>query len=205
MTKFKKGDLVKVVRKFRSDEGDLYWMPAMDKLVGVTAKVERVDEVGDVLLDCGWYFYPRVLEHVNKPHAACILTEKVTVSGVPCRKILGFEGILSYDELPEKYLEGVPSFDLYKSSASHYEFDGSEMLWKSVDGTTRAVSYNIPRDSDPIIALGPLPVHVLTVGDIYPEATFQAIVVWLKRAGARLAKIRQQEKDAWSGKETIEI
>jgi hypothetical protein len=148
---------------------------------------------------------PESVEHVKRSHAACILTEKVTVGGVPCRRILGFEGILSYDELPEKYLEGVPSFDLYKSSASHYEFDGYGMQWKSVDGTTRAVSYNIPRDSDPIIELGPLPVHVLTVGDIYPEATFQAIVVWLKRAGARLAKIRKPEKDAWSCKETIEI
>lgn len=262
MTEFKKGDLVKVVRKFGSDEGDLYWMPAMDKLVGVTAKVERVDEVGDVLLDCGWYFYPRVLEHVTqfnigdrvrqigssergftdhmgeigtivllkrdmfvvdwenggqnnmppesiehvtKQHVAKILIEKVTVGGVPCRKILGFEGILPCDELPKKYMEGVPSFDLYESSASHYEFDGYGMQWRSVDGTANAVSYNIPRDSDPIIGLGPSPVHVLTVGDIYPEATFQAIVVWLKRAGSRLAKIRQQEKAAWSGKETVEI
>jgi hypothetical protein len=205
MTEFKKGDLVKVVRKFRSDEGDLCWMPAMDKLVGTTAKVERIYVDGDVYLDCGWWFYPRVLEHVGKSHAACILTEKVTVGGVPCRKILGFEGILSYDELPGKYMDGEPSFDLYKSSASHYEFDGYGMQWKSVDGTTCAVSYNIPRDSDPIIELGPLPVHVLTVGDIYPEVTFQAIVVWLKRAGSRLAKIRKQEKDAWSGKETVEI
>ena len=181
------------------------WSSYMEKYVGMDLLVTKTNEYGHVQLDCGWWFYPFVLEHVGKLHVACILTEKITVGGVPCRKILGFEGILSYDELPEKYLEGVPSFDLYKSSASHYEFDGSEMLWKAVDGIISAVSYNIPRGSDPIVRLGPLPVHVLTVGDIYPEATFQAIVVWLKRAGSRLAKIRKQEKDAWSGKETIEI
>jgi ribosomal protein L21E len=263
MAEFKVGDRVKVTRAFRTDEGKdhLMWSTYMEKYVGMDLLVTKTNECGHVQLDCGWWFYPFVLEHVtqfnigdrvrqigpsemgftdhmgeigtivllkgdmfvvdwenggqnNMPpesiehvtkHVAKILTEKVTVGGVPCRKILGFEGILSYDELPKKYMEGVPSFDLYESSASHYEFDGYGMQWRAVDGTSCSVGYNIPMDSDPIIGLGPSPVHVLTVGDIYPEATFQAIVVWLKRAGSRLAKIRQQEKDAWSGKETIEI
>jgi hypothetical protein len=207
MTEFKKGDLVKVVRKFRSDEGDLNWMPAMDKLVGVTAKVERVDEVGDVLLDCGWYFYPRVLEHVGKSHAACILTEKVTVSGVPCRKILGFEGVLPCDELPEKYMGGKPRFFLSECTDSKYMFDGEVHRWV-VHGCKigiECVKYEIPEQSNPEVILDDMPIHRLATDEVYSETTFQAIVVWLKRAGARLAKIRQQEKDAWSGKEMVEI
>lgn len=205
--KFEVGDRVRVTRKFEEREcsGTLTWCRSMDKLVGTTGTITEICDDGDIRLDGKWFFYPSVLEHVKKSHAARILTEKVTIDGVPCRKILGFEGILSCDELPKKYMDGVPSFDLYESSASHYEFDGFGMRWRTVNGTTCAVSYNIPRDSDPKIVLGPCPVHVLTVGDIYPEVTFQAIVVWLKRAGSRLAKIRKQEKAAWSGKETIEI
>ena len=204
MTEFKKGDLVKVVRKFGSDEGDLYWMPAMDKLVGVTAKVERVDEVGDVLLDCGWYFYPRVLEHVNKPRAACILTEKVTVSGVPCRKILGFEGIMRKEDLPASYVNGKPAFYIDDSYAQNVRiFDGHE--YKIGDYMEDPVCWlRVPNECEHEVSFeGYNP--ALSAGCVLKESDFQAWIKWMRRAGSRLAKIRKQEKDAWSGKETIEI
>ena len=206
MTEFKVGDRALVTRKLSACEDDhnCGWLPPMDDMVEKEYIIEEISEHGNYRLG-GFYFPPAVLRRVSRSPAARILFEKVMVNGTKCRKITGFEGILQYDELPGKYTEGVPSFDLYKSSASHYEFDGSEMLWKSVDGTSSAVSYNIPRDSDPIVVLGPLPVHVLTLGDIYPEATYRAIFIWLKRAGSRLAKIRREERDAWSGSGADEI
>lgn len=206
MTKFKVGDRVLVTRKLRDGEDDHHcgWLPTMDDMVGKEYTIERISEWGNCYLD-GCYFPQATLQSINKSHVARILTEKIMVNGVKCRKITGFEGILRHDELPDTYVKGVPSFDLYRSNASHYEFNGSEMSWKPVDGTSIAVSYNVPRDPDPTIALGPLPVHVLTIGDIYPEATYQAILTWLKRAGSRLAKIRQQEREAWSGPGADEI
>ena len=204
MTEFKKGDLVKVVRKFRSDEGDLYWMPAMDKLVGVTAKVERVDEVGDVLLDCGWYFYPRVLEHVNKPHVAQILVDKKVVNGVRCYEILGFDGVLQKDELPKRYTDGRPAFWKNNTSSSGaHVFDGVKMGWRYPDGSNCRLFMELPAGVK--IDVGDWCFVGMSVGDVWPERTFQELLTWLKRAGSRLAKILQQEKDAWSGKETIEI
>ena len=204
MTKFKKGDVVKVVRKFGSHEGNLCWMPQMDKYVGSTLKVDRVDDDGDVLLDCGWYFYPRVLEHVGKSHAACILTEKVTVGGVPCRKILGFEGIMRKEDLPADYVNGKPAFYIDDSCAQNvriFEGHGYEIgdymedpvCWLYVpnecEHEVRFEGYN----------------PALSAGCVLKESDFRAWIKWMRRAGSRLAKIRRQEKAAWSGKETIEI
>jgi hypothetical protein len=206
MTEFKVGDRVMVARKLRHSEDDhgCDWLPQMDGMVGKEYIIEEISEHGNYRLG-GFYFPPAVLRRVSRSPAARILFEKILVNGTKCRRITGFEGILGSDELPGKYTEGVPSFDLYKASASHYEFDGYGMRWKSLDGIVSAVSYNIPSDSDPVVALGPFPVHVLTIGDIYPEATYHAILTWLKRAGSRLAKIRQQEREAWSGPGADEI
>jgi hypothetical protein len=176
----------------------------MDDMVEKEYAIESISGYGNYRLN-GVYFPPAVLQGVGKSHAARILTEKVTIDGVPCRKILGFEGILSRDELPKKYLDGFPKFDLYESSASHYEFDGTRLRWIPSDGNSRAVNYDIPTEAEPKIMLDVCPTYVLTVGDIYPENTFQNIMTWLRRAGSRLAKIRKQEKAAWSGKETVDI
>jgi len=151
-----------------------------------------------------WWHITSDLELITDHKCACILTEKVLVGNTPCRKIVGFEGILGREELPRKYLGGSPSFYQDKTAASHYEFDG-RVRWIPADGETIGVSYRIPSHPDPEIVLDTFPMHMLTIGDIYSEAAFQNILVWLKRAGARLAKIRTHEKAAWSGKEAIEI
>ena len=204
MTEFKKGDLVKVVRKFGSHEGDLWWMPAMDKFVGTTAKVERVDEVGDVLLDCGWHFYPRVLEHVNKSPAAKILFEKILVNGIKCRKITGFEGILQHAELPKKYIEGCPAF-WYEGEAplGAHVFNGVCMDWQLPDDSCETVRVYLPPGAK--IDVGQYGFCGMNVGDIWPESTYQELLTWLKRAGSRLAKIRREEREAWSGSGADEI
>jgi hypothetical protein len=240
------------------------WSTYMEKYVGMDLLVTKTNECGHVQLDCGWWFYPFVLEHVTqfnigdrvrqigssergftdhmgeigtivllkgdmfvvdwenggqnnmppesiehvtKQHVAKILIEKVTVGGVPCRKILGFEGVLPCDELPEKYMGGKPRFFLSDCTDSKYMFDGEVHRWV-VHGCKigiECVKYEIPEQSNPEVILDDMPIHRLATDEVYSEATFQAIVVWLKRAGSRLAKIRKQEKDAWSGKETIEI
>ena len=201
MTEFKVGDRVKAIGQ--SEMGFTDQIGKVGEIVARTAAGMLVVNWDDKPHQNN--MPPTSIAHVTKRPIARILTEKIMVNGVKCRKITGFEGILRHDELPDTYVKGVPSFDLYRSSASHYEFNGSEMSWKPVDGTSIAVSYNVPRDPDPTIALGPLPVHVLTIGDIYPEATYQAILTWLKRAGSRLAKIRREEREAWSGAGADEI
>ena len=204
MTEFKKGDTVRVVRKFRSDEGDLFWTPSMDKFVGTTAKVDCVDESGDVLLNCGWYFYPRVLEHVNKSPAARILFEKILVNGVKCRRITGFEGILGRDALPKKYIEGRPAF-WYEDDAppGAHVFDGACMDWQLPDDSCEMVRVYLPPSAK--IDVGMFGFCGINVGDVWPEPTYQELLTWLKRAGSRLAKIRQQEREAWSGSGADEI
>ena len=42
-------------------------------------------------------------------------------------------------------------------------------------------------------------------GEVLKEQTFQEVLVWLKRAGSRLAKIRKKEQESWGGKEVVTI
>jgi len=201
--KFKVGETVRVTTKFDSS-GRLSWEPEMDEYIGKTGKITCIDEDDDVLLDGKWFFYPRVLEHVKKPQAARILTEKVTIEGMPCRKILGFEGILRKEDLPARYVNGKPAFyidDSYTQNVRIFEGHGYEIgdymedpvCWLYVpnecEHEVRFEGYN----------------PALSAVCVLKESDFQAWIKWMRRAGSRLAKIRQQEKDAWSGKETIEI
>lgn len=204
MAKFRVGDLVKVTKKFGSDEGDLDWAPTMDKFVGTTLRVVRVDDAGDVLLDCGWWFYPSVLKHVAKSPVARILFEKILVNGTKCREITGFEGILRKDELPKKYVDGCPAiwYDDLKSSGTHV-FDGSHMTWLYPRGYASLIVMELPTSAK--IDVGPYMFIGMSVGDIWPDATYQKLLTWCKRAGSRLAKIRKEEREAWSGSGADEI
>ena len=273
MTKFKVGDRVKVTRSFRTDEGKdhLMWSTYMEKYVGSEQAVTETNECGHVQLDCGWWFYPFVLEHVktspaagsfevgdrvlvtrklrdreddhncgwlppmddmvekeyiieeisehgnyrlggfyfppavlrrvSRSPAARILFEKVMVNGTKCRKITGFEGILRKDALPAKYLEVHPTFWLDTSCGGRHVFRDGRFCW---DGPNcNGIRLNLPRDV--CIDVGEFGFTGIQEGSVWPETTYQELLVWLKRAGSRLAKIRQQEREAWSGSGADEI
>ena len=206
MTEFKAGDRVKVTRAFRTDEGKdhLMWSTDMEKYVGSEQVVTKTNECGHVQLDCGWWFYPFVLEHVSKSPVARILFEKMLVNGTECRKITGFEGISRKDELPKKYVNGRPAFwyDDANSSGAHV-FDGGRMKWLYPRGSVSRIFMELPNSAE--IDVGSYMFVGMSVGDIWPEATYQELLTWLKRAGSRLAKIRQQEREAWSGTGADEI
>lgn len=207
--KFKVGDMVKVTRSFKTNEGPtrLVWDPRMSKFVGQICPVTDISDTGNLQLRYGndrWYFYPRVLEHVNKSHAACILTEKVTVGDVPCRKILGFEGILRKEDLPAGYVNGKPAFYIDDSWAQNVRiFEGHGYEIGDYMGDPVCWLY-VPNECEHEVRFeGYNP--ALSAGCVLKESDFQAWIKWMRRAGSRLAKIRKQEKDAWSGKETVEI
>jgi hypothetical protein len=117
---------------------------------------------------------------------------------------LGFEGILRKEDLPASYVNGKPAFyidDSWAQNVRIFEGHGYEIgdymedpvCWLYVpmecEHEVRFEGYN----------------PALSAGCVMKETDFQAWVKWMRRAGSRLAKIRKQEKDAWSGKETIEI
>jgi len=153
-----------------------------------------------------FYFVSDVMKRVDDKKVACILTEKVLVGDVPCRKILGFEGILGREELPKKYLEGKPRFLLANVWMHRKLVNGVVVLGRENatgphdDSNLNGISFDIPTQLD-----GWECTTHFCIGDVIPEKIFQELLTWLKRAGSRLAKIRKQEKAAWSGKETIEI
>lgn len=154
-----------------------------------------------------WWYDEQDLELVTDHKCARILTEKVVVKGTPCRKILGFEGILGRDELPEKYLEGTPRFTFTpECNESRFIFNGAKIEYVLCAGKRDCgmVDPMSPTGSGAFSAWDPYGVAVKP-GDVLPESAFQELLTWLRRAGSRLAKIREQEKAAWSGKETIEI
>jgi hypothetical protein len=177
----------------------------MDEMIGKTCTVGKVGREIVFTEDEHKYFWHWAdLELVRDRKAAQILTEKVIICNVPCRKILGFEGILRRDELPEKYTNGRPSFWFVARRASGaHVFDGHEMSWEGPSGSNYGLVMNLPIGTR--IGVGDYCFTGMNVGDVWPETTFQELLTWLKRAGSRLAKIRTQEKAAWSGKETVEI
>ena len=147
---------------------------------------------------------PSSLEHVAKQPVARILFEKILVNGVKCRRITGFEGILGKDALPKKYIEGRPAFWQYNTDTrGAHVFDGAKMGWQYPDGSNCRLFLELPDGIE--IDVAGWCFAGMSVGDVWPETTYQELLVWLKRAGSRLAKIRQQERDAWSGPGADEI
>ena len=130
---------------------------------------------------------------IVKNSSARIRIRHVAVEGVPCVEILGFEGVLKEDELPQLYIDGRPSFFLRPAYWNRRKFDGTRVvLGEGASGS--GVDVHLPDDVDASCMFGPYST-VLSVGDVIEAKAFQEILVWLKRAGSRLAKIRWKEAE----------
>lgn len=140
---------------------------------------------------------------------AKIETEKILVGDTPCRRILGFEGVLNEEALPDTYMNKSPSFALMTGGSKggdqgHVWLEGKYNTWHVTKGAPLIIT-NLPEkhgipgleddEFDPYIY----------IGDVLREDTFLGILIWLKRAGSRLGKIRKNEKAGWSGKEMVTI
>ena len=200
MTEFKVGDRVKAIGQSE---------------MGFTDQIGKVGEIvartAAGMLVVNWdgkphqnNMPPSSLEHVTKRPVARILTEKILVNGVKCRRITGFDGILMKDELPKKYTDGSPAFWQYSTGIrGAHVFDGERMGWTYPDGSNCRLCLELPDGVK--INVGGWEFAGMSVGDVWPESTYQELLTWLKRAGSRLAKIRQQEREAWSGAGADEI
>jgi hypothetical protein len=187
---FKKGDRVKATGKsyYENDlsEGATGTVkdPAYKSFTGTMAVVVTWDNPDDRNFDL---FLPDHLELVKPQKAskvAKILTEKVMVGDVKCRKILGFENITTFNDIPDIYLRDAPFFYIWSNG-------GSEMVLKPERGER---------------------IH-LNIGNKIPEIDFQYYIQQMKKAGERLGTINKKirsdkdnaEKAKWSGCETVEI
>ena len=125
---------------------------------------------------------------------AKLILDKVIVRGERKLKIKAIEGVLTSDELPFKYMAGVPRF--------HKFADGILMV--------------IPDDGDPYPRLtmpkqdadGTRHVKNLSIGSDFSEKEAGYITTWMRRAGGRLAKINRtlaKENEGWEGQVEITI
>jgi hypothetical protein len=142
---------------------------------------------------------------------ARIETEKILVGETPCRRILGFQGVLNDEGLPDSYMSKAPSFALMTGGSKDgdhghvWSWNGRGYDARDVSKGTPVIILNFPEKHE-IPGLHETEVCIcIYARDILREDTFQAILVWLKRAGGRLGKIRKNEKAGWSGKETVTI
>ena len=130
------------------------------------------------------------MDDMKESNVARILVGHITVRGVPCVKVLGFEGIENRENLPGSYVGGRPSFFLRPAYWNIRKFDGTQIvLGDTASGF--GVDINLPDGVD--VSLFGEYSAVLSVGDVIEEKAFREILVWLKRAGSRLAKIRRKE------------
>ena len=136
-------------------------------------------------------------KYVTLVASARIRIRHVAVKGVPCVELLEFVGIAKREDLPESYVDGRPSFFLLNAYWNIRKFDGTQIvLGDTASGF--GVDINLPDGVD--VSLFGEYSAVLSVGDVIEEKAFREILVWLKRAGSRLAKIRRKEekqKEEW--------
>ena len=134
---------------------------------------------------------------------ATIKTEKVVVRGEKCRKIVGWGDVLTEEQLPKEYTQdrvvggwpkgNAPFFAVYRSQLSFY---GPKDALKG-----HSVSRNTCEELDCCT-------FTIWKDSILPEATYQELMLWLRRAGARLGKINRrfaEENKDWHGEEVFEI
>lgn len=137
-----------------------------------------------------------------------ISTEKVVVDGIKCRKILGFSGILMEKDLPGAYCCQSPYFYMrVVGPVGRHAIIDSRPVWvrpRIENCGPTAIICEFPDDGSPKVDVGPWNI-CLTPGGILTEDAFQALIVWMKRSGSRLAKIRRAEADAWQGTEEVVI
>lgn len=113
---------------------------------------------------------------------ASIETEKIVVRGEKFRRILGFSGILTKAELPRDYLE-KPGPRFHRNDLA---FDCAGTGNRDIDSRWYG-----PKNTVEI-----------------SEAEYQELLLWMRRAGSRLAKINvrlAKENADWSGKEVVTI
>lgn len=139
---------------------------------------------------------------------AKISTERVMVDGLKCRKITGWSGILMEKDLPRAYCRQSPYFYLRATGpvGRHAIIDGRpDWVRPHIENCGPTVIIcGFPDDGSPKVDVGPW--HIcLTPGGILTEDAFQALIVWMKRSGSRLAKIRRAEANAWHETEVVVI
>jgi hypothetical protein len=184
-----------------------------ETVIGNVYRVKKLDDNGvpPIGLDVPgagksgiWWFDPDQLEPAPSGKAARIRTEKIWVDDTKCRKVLGFEGILGEEDLPEEYTNGSPAFyiDVNCPSPSGHVFRDNRMYWLPVSGDLVIRFACADRMRIDVGAFGFTGIHE---GSIWPETTWQELLKWMKAAGSRLAAINRRERDSWKGEEVVEI
>jgi len=108
-----------------------------------------------------------------------IRTKKLVWRGEKARKITGMGGIMESEELPLEYLKGNPRVEWISDKW------GGLAIYTDDGKRLR-----------------------LLINEIYTEAEFQVRLEWIEKAGERLYRIRQKEKElkeSWKGEETFII
>ena len=108
-----------------------------------------------------------------------ISTEKLVLRGEKVRKITGIGGIISSEKLPFEYVEGYPRVEWTS-------FGGGGLMIYTDDGDLMR----------------------LLLDEIYTETELEIRLKWIEKAGERLHRIRQKEKElkeSWKGEETFII
>ncbi len=128
-------------------------------------------------------------DEAGSPGRAKIYGKRVIVRGRKAIEITKFEGILDKSDLPADYIdldEVKPAF--YKSCS---------IIKICIPNAPPRLSKHLTLSCE-----GKIYWEVLHVGDVVPAEDFQAICVWLRRAGSRLARINRKlakENAGWEG------
>lgn len=199
----KVGAKVRVVGRFPSTNG-VMWISTMDKYVGNVYRV--VEIVGDnVRLDVpeNVLFIPGILEHIVDCSQMEIMTEKIVIDGVKCRKVISFFGFPNEQELPSEYRYRRPSVCIRNLGIGYHIFKNGKMDYEWDDNKCDHLIINV---SDGVVVdVGIFAFTGIRVGSIWPENTFQVLMGEIKKAKKRLDDIREKERLAWSGIEIVEI
>lgn len=108
-----------------------------------------------------------------------ISTEKLVVRGQKARKITGIGGVITSEKLPFEYVEGYPRIKWTSSWGGGLEIYDEDGDYMS-----------------------------LFLDEIYTETEFQTRLKCIEKAGERLHRIREKEKElkeSWKGEETFII
>lgn len=134
---------------------------------------------------------------------ARIKTDRVIRRGEKYRKITGFEGVLGEKDLPREYFAKIGPAEIRGGMTFQY----AKRLFFALDGLDTI--YFDPGVELPLCNSGcNCRSYRLRIGDEIREEVFQEIIVWFRRAGARLGKINMRlakENAGWCGEEVVEI
>ena len=113
-----------------------------------------------------------------------ILTEKVIIDGKQYRSAVSMQGVLSKDELPQRYLDSdLPAFYF------------NTMFGRSLDSAVRRDTFLFYCNGIPLLR-----------AKVYPENEFQQILSYIRKAGCNLRRIKQELKlQNWKGREEFVI